>query len=413
MKKISKLLLISILITALFSGLAFAATTNLNLDGSIKALTTNSKEGRSFVAGSSLKSLGLDFTLNQNTATVKNKEVEFKFILNTNKVKVNNTEFTLDAKAYKSGQETYLPLRFILETLGYDVTWDKSTNGTKVVKQSKITYPVTIESNGIKYTVSKEPSTIVSLAPDVTETLFAIGAGNKIKGRTQYCNYPAEVSAIKNVGSMTDPSIETIVDLNPELIIAATHYKEEVLKKLETAKISILAKESPKTLEEAYADILKLGAIVNKNYEARALVSSMKSKVETVKMYTNNIKNKPTAYYVVGTGQYGEYTAGKDTFVAELIRLAGGINVADDVTGWNYSLEQLIDKNPDILFGAEWDYDTMTKSSNYKGLKAIKNNNFKVVNIDLFSRPSARATDEGLKLLIEMFHKDIVKKLSF
>ena len=139
----------------------------------------------------------------------------------------------------------------------------------------------------------------------------------------------------------------------------------------------------------------------------------MKSKVETVKMYTNSIKNKPTAYYVVGTGQHGEYTAGKDTFVAELIRVAGGINAADDVTGWNYSLEKLIDKNPDIIFGSEWDIDTMTTSPNYKGLKAIKNNKFKAVNVDIFSRPSARATDEGLKLLVEIFHKDTAKKLSF
>lgn len=413
MKKVSKLLLISILITALFSSSVFASATTLKIDGSTKTLTTQLKEGRNFVAGSSLKSLGLDYALNQNTAILKNKEVEIKFTLNTNKVKVNNTDFTLDSKSYKNGQEAYLPLRFILETLGYDVTWDKSTNGLKATKQSKITYPVTIENNGITYTVPKEPSTIVSLAPDVTETLFAIGAGDKIKGRTQYCNYPAEVSAIKNVGSMTDPSIETIVDINPELIIAATHYKEEVLKKLQTAKIGIVVKDSPNTLEEMYADILKLGAIVNRNYEARALASSMKSKVETVKMYTNNIKNKPTAYYVVGTGQHGEYTAGKDTFVAELIRVAGGINAADDVTGWKYSLEKLIDKNPDIIFGSEWDIDTMTTSPNYKGLKAIKNNNFKAVSVDLFSRPSARATDEGLKLLVEMFHKDIAKKLSF
>lgn len=413
MKKITRLLFISVLIAALFSGLVFASSSSIKIDGSTKTFTTESKEGRTFVAGSSLKNLGLTYTLNQSTAIAKNKEVEFRFTLNTNKVKVNNVDFTLDSKAYKNGQEAYLPLRFILETLGYDVKWDKSTNGIRADKQKSLSYPITIEGNGTKYTVTKEPSTIVSLAPDVTETLFAIGAGNKVKGRTQYCNYPTQVSAIKNVGSMTEPSIETIVDINPELIMAATHYKEEVLKKLQTAKIAIIVKDSPKNLEEMYADTLKLGAIVNKNYEARALVSSMKSKVETVKMYTNNIKNKPTAYYVVGTGQYGEYTAGKDTFVAELIRVAGGTNAADDVTGWNYSLEKLIDKNPDIMFGAEWDYDTMTTSPNYKGLKAIKNNNFKIVNIDLFSRPSARATDEGLKLLMGMFHKDIAKKLSF
>lgn len=413
MRKISKILLISILLIGLFSSSVFASTTAIKIDGSTKYFTTQLKEGRNLAAGSSFKNLGLDYTLSQNTAILKNKEVEFRFTLNTNKVKVNNTEFTLDTKSYKDGQEAYLPFRFVLETLGYEVTWDKSTNGIKANKQSEVTYPVTIENNGVKYTVSEEPSTIVSLAPDVTETLFAIGAGSKVKGRTQYCNYPTEVSYIQVVGSMTDPSIETVVDISPELVIAATHYKEEVLKKLQSANISIVVKDSPNTLEDMYADTLKLGAIVNRNYEARALVSSMKAKVETVKMYTSNIKNKPTAYYVVGTGQYGEYTAGKDTFIAELIRVAGGINVADDVTGWNYTLEKLIDKDPDIIFGADWDYSTMTTSSNYQALTAIKNNNFKVVNVDIFSRPSARAIDDGLKLLVEMFHKDLANKLSF
>ncbi|WP_352420196.1 helical backbone metal receptor [Proteiniborus sp.] len=413
MKKITRLLLITVLITALFSGLVFASSSSIKIDGKTKSLTTELKEGRTFVAGSSLKSLGLDFTLNQSIAIVKNKEVEFRFTLNTNKVKVNNTDFTTDSKSYKNGQEAYLPLRFILETLGYDVKWDKSINGIKVDKQKNISYPVTLESNGTKYTVAKEPKTIVSLAPDVTETLFAIGAGSKVKGRTQYCNYPKNVSAIKEVGNMTEPSIETIIDINPDLVIAATHYKEEVLKKLQTAKIAIVAKESPKTLDEMYDYTLKLGAIVNKNYEARALVSSMKSKVETVKMYTNKIKNKPTAYYVVGTGQYGEYTAGKDTFLAELIRIAGGINVADDVTGWKYSLEKLIDKNPDIIIGAQFYYDTMKGSDNYKILKAVKNNKFKVVNEDIFSRPSPRLIEEGLKILVKAFNDNIGNKLSF
>lgn len=413
MKKISRLLLVIILLTALFSNLVFASGVSFKIDGATKAIATESKDGRTYISGNSLKGFGLDISTSGNTIVAKNKEVEFKFTLNTNKVKVNNTDFILDSKSYKKGQEVYLPFRFILETLGYDVKWDNSTKGIKADKQKKISYPVTIESNGVKYTVSKEPGTIVSLAPDVTETLFAIGAGEKVKGRTKYCNYPKDVEGIKEVGSMTEPSIETIIDIGPELVIAATHYKEEVLNKLKEGKIAILAKESPKTLDEMYADTLKIGAVVNRNYEARALVSSMKSKVETVQMHTRNIKNKPTAYYVVGTGQYGEYTAGKDTFVAEIIRIAGGINAADDVTGWKYSLEKLIDRNPDYLFGAQWDYETMTTSNNYQGLKAIKNSNFKVVNVDIFSRPSARAIDEGLKILVEMFHKDIVKKLSF
>lgn len=413
MKKISKLLLITVLITVLFSSLVFASGTSLKIDGGTKSVVTESKSGRTFISGSSLKNLGLEFTLNHDTAIAKNKEVKIAFTINTNKVKVNNSEFTLDSKTYKKGQEAYLPLRFILETLGYEVKWDKSSNGIRADKQSKISYPVTIESDELKYFVDKEPKTIVSLAPDVTETLFAIGAGDKLKGRTIYCNYPEKAKSVKEVGEMKNPNLEMIMDINPDLVIAATHFKVEVLNKLKEGKISVLAKKSPKTLEEMYDYTLKIGAVVNRNYEARALVSSMKSKVETVQMHTKNIKNKPKAYYVVGTGQFGEYTAGKDTFIAEIIRIAGGINAADDVTGWSYSLEKLIDNNPDIIFGPDSDYEIMTTSGNYKGLKAIKSNNYKVVNRDVFSRPSPRLIDEGLKVLVEIFNKDIAKKLSF
>jgi len=128
-----------------------------------------------------------------------------------------------------------------------------------------------------------------------------------------------------------------------------------------------------------------MGAIVGKNYEARALVSTMKAKVETAEMVTTRIKNKPKVYYVVGTGQSGEYTAGKDTFIAEIIKVTGGINVANDITGWTYSLEKLVDSNPDIIFGPAYGYDTMNSSPNYSNLKAIKNKKYITVNEDIYS----------------------------
>lgn len=413
MNKKVRILALALLILTLFTSIVFGSGTSLTVDGVSKKATMETKEGRTYIASSSLESFGLDVSTSGNIVTVKNSNVVFKFTVNTNKVKVNSTDFTLDAESYKKGQEVYLPLRFILETLGYDIKWDNNTKSIKAVKGVEIKYPVSFKSNGVTYTVSKEPDTIVSLAPDVTETLFAIGAGDKIKGRTMYCNYPEKVKALREVGSMYDPNIEVIVDIAPEMVIAATHYKEEVLNKLKQAKISVIAKESPNTLEEMYDYTLKLGAVVNKNYEARALVSSLKAKVETVKMYTKSVKYRPLAYYVVGTGQYGEYSAGKETYIADIIRVAGGKNAADDITGWKYSLEKLIDKNPDIIFGSQTDYETMKASDNYKSLKAIRNSKYEAVNIDIFSRPSARLINEGLKILVEMFHKDLVKNLNF
>ncbi len=413
MKKRLSLLLVIALMLSLFTTTVFASKQNMAVDGKNKTMETEAKNGRTYIASSSLKDFGLQVNQSSNNVTLKNKEVTIQFTLNTNKVKVNNTTFTLDSKSFKKGTEAYLPFRFIFETLNYKVGWNNTTNKITLTKEKTPTYPVVFNNEGVNYKITKEPSTIVSLAPDVTETLFAIGAGSKIKGRTKYCDYPQEVSKIKEVGTLYEPSIETVIDIYPELVLAATHYKEDVLNKFKEAKINIFAKDSPKTLEQMYEFTLVLGNIVNRNYEARALVSSLRSKVQSVEMWTSKIKNKPSVYYVVGTGEHGEYTFGDNTFTNDVIAAAGAINVAKDSEGYKYTLEKLIDKNPTYIFGPQWAYDTMKGNDNYKSLKALNNNNFKVVDDNIFSRPSSRLIDQGLKLLVKELHKNIYNKLDF
>lgn len=268
-------------------------------------------------------------------------------------------------------------------------------------------------SEGNTSTIDQAPETIVSLAPSVTETIFAIGAGDMIKGRTEYCTYPVEAEDITVVGNMTDPSIETIISLEPDIVIASTHYKVEVLDQFKDAGINVIAKDSPNTLDEIYDYTLQIGDIIGKNKEARDLVSSMKSKVENVEMLIKEIKHRPSAYYVVRTGQGGEYTAGRDTFISEVIDITGGTNIADDVTGWSYTLEKLIDNNPDIIFGSADGYNIMTNNPNYSNLNAIQNEKYIIVNTDIFNRASQRLIDEGLKILVEAFHGELVNQLDF
>jgi len=413
MKKILRITSLTLMLIMVLTSLSFASSSAFTVAGSRKSVVLENPNGRTYIAGKSINALGLNLSTKNNIVTVKNGQVTFEFTINTNQIKVNGVPMTLDVKTYKKGQEVYLPLRFIMETLGYEVKWDNKTKGISSTKIKEITYPITFEGEGQKYTVTKAPKTIVSLAPSVTETLFAVGAGNMIKGRTQYCTYPAVAKSITDVGTMKDPSAEVVVSLAPDLVIAATHYKEEVLNQFTKAGINVVAKNSPKTLDEMYDYTLKMGAIVGKNYEARALVSTMKSKVETAEALTTRIKNKPNVYYVVGTGQSGEYTAGRDTFIAEVIKVTGGINVANNVTGWSYSLEKLIDSNPDIIFGSDSGYKTMTSSSNYSNLKAIRDKKYITVNSDIFSRPSPRLVDEGLKILVRAFHGNLANKLNF
>lgn len=415
MNKTLRITSVVLMLVMLFTSLSFASNNTLTVGGSKKSVVMENYNGRTYIAGKSLSGLGLGLnsSIKGNIATVKNSQVTMEFTVDTNQVKINGVPMTLDVKTYKKAQEVYLPLRFIMETLGYEVKWDNNTRSISTTKTKEITYPIIFEGEGKKYTVAKAPKTIVSLAPSVTETLFAIGAGDMIKGRTQYCTYPSATKSITDVGTMKDPSTEVVVSLAPDLVIAATHYKEEVLNQFTKAGINVVAKNSPNTLEEMYDYTLKMGAIVGKNYEARALVSTMKAKVETTKMFTSRIKNKPKVYYVVGTGQSGEYTAGKDTFIADVIKVTGGINVANDVTGWKYSLEKLIDNNPDIIFGPASGYNTMTSSPNYANLKAIKNKKYITVNKDIFSRPSPRLIDEGLKILVRGFHGNLANLLNF
>ncbi|EOD00743.1 helical backbone metal receptor [Caldisalinibacter kiritimatiensis] len=415
MKRNVKILSLLLVFLVAFSTISFASSVNLSLDGQDKEIITELKNGRTYVEENSLEQFGLEAFKTGDTAIVKNEEVEIKFTLNSNDVTVNGVPLTLDATSYVKEEKIYLPLRFILETVGYEIRWDGENQKVIAEKIDEISYPITFTDGDNKYTVDREPESIVSLAPSVTETLFAIGAGDRIKGRTQYCNYPEEALSIKEVGNMTDPNIETVIGLQPDMVIAATHYKEEVLNKFKQAGISIVAQSSPNSIDEMYQYIIDLGLIVNKKYEARALVSSLKAKVERTKEVTKYIPNnqRPAAYYVVGTGQWGEYSAGRDTFISEFISIAGGINVADDVTGWKYSLEKLIQHDPEIMFGPEFAYDTMKTGENYKALTAIQEENFVIVNPDIFSRPSPRAVNEGLKLLLEIFHENKIEELNF
>ncbi|QIB26803.1 helical backbone metal receptor [Caloranaerobacter azorensis] len=413
MKRFSKITILSLILVLIFSNLVLA--TNVTVDGLDKNLNIEINNARSYVASKSLQEFGLTTTENGNTVIVKNDDVVFEFTLGSNRVKVNGLDLTLDAKPYKNDKDIYLPLRFIFETLNYKIGWDAEAQKIKVEKLQDITFPITIVDGDNTYVVEKEAKTIVSMAPGVTEKLFALGVGDRIKGRTQYCNYPEEVKNIPSIGNLYEPNLETILDINPDLVICETHFKDEVIAKLNEAGIKVIAKSTAKDIEGVYDYMLKLGAIVNKNYEARALVSSLRAKVDRVKYVLKDLKesDKPKVYYVVGTGQWGEYTAGKDTFISELISLAGGKNVADDITGWKYSLEKLIDHNPDIIVGSQFNIDTMVNGENYQALSAIKNKKYKIVNEDIFVRAAPRAIDEGLKILVETFHKDKVKELGF
>lgn len=396
-------LIILITIVVIFTTMGFGST--INIDGQSKMLETLVVNDRTFVTTDSLKQYGLSTVLKDGTITVYNTNVKFQFYNLSNRVKINGVEMTMDSKAFQRNGITYIPMRFIFETMNYEVGYNTKTKQITLNSRNEITFPLTIEDSGNSYTFKKPVESIVSLAPSITEILFAIGAESKVIGRTIYCKYPEATSKIKTVGSLYEPDLEGILDLAPDAVIAATHMNEDAMKTFSQAGISTVTQKSPEKIGEIYTLIEQLGLITDQNYPARALVSTLKAKEQRIKNIVKEIpeNERKTLYYVVATGNK-EFSAGKLTFIHEVLSGAGGINVAADTDKWAYSLEKLLNHNPEFILGEQYHYDTMVGSDNYKALSALKNEKFIFVDTNLFSIPGPRVIDGGMKLIIEKLY---------
>ncbi|MFO7637054.1 MAG: ABC transporter substrate-binding protein [Clostridia bacterium] len=255
-------------------------------------------------------------------------------------------------------------------------------------------------------TFESVPGKVVSLAPTVTEIIFALGAESTLAARTDWCNYPDEVQSYASVGNMDMPDVEKIISLGPDVVFLSEMTKKEIADQLANAGITYMVVKNEDSLEGAYQSIGMVAMALGKTAEGDAIVAGMKQKVEKVMEIVRDAP-KPTVYYVMGFGEYGDYTAGKGTFISEMIRLAGGINVANDTEGWSYSLEKIIEHNPDILICSLYSPpDQIREANGYKTLDAVKNNRMHVINDDMLQRLGPRLAD-ALEELARALHPDL------
>lgn len=373
-----------------------------------KASELFNKNARSFIEIEKLEDYGLKVSEKDGVCYAKDGNVDLTFKKNSNVFSVNGTEFTMDTKTIVKDDKLYIPLRIVFETLNYKVGWNNKTKQITIEKQDEFKLPV----NASDYSITKKHDKIVSIAPSVTEILFAIGAENTLLGRSDYCNYPKEAEKIESVGKMTEPSIEKIIDKKPTAVIAATHYKPEVLEKLKKANIEVIAIDTPKSIKETYDSIKTLGTIVDKKYEARALISTMDAKIQTVSRITKKLQ-QPEAYIVVGTGEYGEYTHGKDSFMNDILNVAGFKNAPQDADGFKYTLEKLIKLDPYYILAPNFAINDIKTKEAYKGLTAVREGRVVEINSDIFSRPSPRVVNEGIEALLKIAHPEVIKSLEF
>lgn len=271
-------------------------------------------------------------------------------------------------------------------------------------KQSKSI--VVTDAFNRKVTIASEPKRIISISPAITEIMFALGKQQLLIGRSDRCTYPKQVSSIPTIGSILEPNIETIASLKPDLVIASTHFKKEMVDKIEQLGIPIIVLKSQDSFEGAYEIIAKVGEIVQAQHQADSIIGTMKTDVSLIQEKAKTAISRPTVYYVIGFGKSGNFTAGGNTFISNMINIAGGKNIAEDVNGWSYSTEQLIEKDPDIIIIHKGDKEAFANTAIYKNLKAVKNNKIYEIDNLLFELTGPRLS-LGLKTLFTILHPEV------
>ncbi len=272
-------------------------------------------------------------------------------------------------------------------------------------------YPVKlVDSYGEEVTINEKPEKIISLGPNTTEIVSELGAIDRLVGRTDFCDYPAEVSKIESIGSLYDPNVEKIVSLQPDLVLASTHTKEETVKKLKELGIPVLALYEKENFDGAYSLIEKIGIAIDSKDKSSEVIANMKAKVKEIKSKTDSVTSKPKVYYMVDFGGNGDFTAGGDTFINDIIEMAGGENIAKNIEGWKYSFEKIVENNPDVIicssnYGAK---DKMIQADNYKDLRAVKENKVLEIDDNLIVRQGPRLT-QGLEEMAKLIHPELFK----
>ncbi|MFT5872071.1 MAG: iron complex transport system substrate-binding protein [Clostridium sp.] len=297
----------------------------------------------------------------------------------------------------------------LFSACGSKVAKNDSINNTKKETNS-VVYPLkVVDSYNRTVTIDKEPKRIISISPTITEGIYALGKDSSLVGRSDYDDYPTEASKIASVGSLLQPSIEKIVELKPDVVIASMLFSKDVIKKLEALNIKVIVLYGEENFTGVYNTMTKLGQVINASEKAQTIIADMKKKVADI---TNKVANakKPTVYYVAGFGKSGDFTAGKDTFIGNMIEMAGGKNVAEDAIGWKYSVEKLVEKNPDILICSKL-YDSkkgIEATNGYKDLKAVKSGKLLEVDENIIVRQGPRLAD-GLEAIAKLIHPELFK----
>ena len=258
--------------------------------------------------------------------------------------------------------------------------------------------PVKItDMSGREIVLTQPAERVVALTAADCEILYAIGAGDTLVGRGEYCDFPAEVFDVPSVQSGYETNVEQIIALDPQVVLMGTMAQSpEQIEALEKAGIRVVVSDA-QDIEGVYTAIRMIGSLMGYDKNAEALVKEMQQTFEKLEKSSSG-DGSETVYFEVSPLAYGLWTAGTGTFMDEITQLLGLKNAFGDVEGWaEISEEQVISRAPDYIVtitmyfgeGPTPEEEIMSRSG-WENIPAVKNGKILNLQDNELSRPGPR-----------------------
>jgi iron complex transport system substrate-binding protein len=273
-----------------------------------------------------------------------------------------------------------------------------------------------VDGLGNKVDLTGPAKRIISLGPSNTEILYALGAQSRIVGCDQHSDYPAEAKPLATIADYPVLNIESIVALQPDLVLASELFPAEQIQTLRELGLQVYWLANPKTFPDGlYENLRIVGLLTGTSPAAEQVVSGLQQRVESVRRAAAAAKSSPLVFYELdGTEPAHPWTVGTGSggFVDSLIRLAGGRNMGASLpTAWaQVSIEEILRQDPDIILLGDAVGGMTPKSVSARpgwgDLRAVKSGAIFPINGDLTTRPGPRLV-EGLETIFRLIHPEI------
>ena len=244
---------------------------------------------------------------------------------------------------------------------------------------------------------------IISLAPSITEEMYLLKAEDNLIANTIYCKIPKEAEYKEKIGSVVDVNLEKILVLNPDIVFTTELTNPNTIKKLKDFNIKVIEFFTPKNFKELSEQFLKLAKILEKEKEAEEIIRNLETEILEIK---EKIKNLPKVKVFVEISSKPLMGIGRDSYINDLIELAGGVNIIETKTGL-YSIEDIITKNPSVIIISDMGIDAKSEIKKWQRFEidAVKNKKIYIFDSYKLCSPTPKNFIDTLEKFAEILHR--------